>query len=274
MILDRRCLIATLAAALAPYAQAAAQPARETRMLPPSVDVVVSLAPSGRLRAGINAGNTVLVQRDAAGAVRGPSIDIANELGHRLGVPVEFIIYETAAAVLAGKDADHWDVAFMAAEPERAAVIAFTAPYVFIDGTYLVRDGSPFHTVADLDKAGVRIAVGRGAAYDLALTRQLKAAVLVRAESSAGAVEVFLRDNLDTAAGVRQMLVDAQKTTPGLRVLPDSFTRIEQAMATTKGRPAGARYLSAFIEDLKVSGFVRAALDRAGQSGAVVAPPA
>jgi polar amino acid transport system substrate-binding protein len=241
----------------------------------PTTRIRASLAPRGRLRAAINVGNVVVAPRDpASGAPRGVSVDIANELGRRLGVPVEQVVYPAASAVVTNQVADDWDVAFLGAEPERAAVIAFTAPYVFVEGTYLVRAASPYRSVAELDRPGIRIATGQGSAYDLYLTRTLKQAGFVRAPSSAAAIAVFLEENLDAAAGVRQALVEAQAATPGLRVLDDSFMRIEQAVAAPQGRTEGFRWLAAVIEELKASGFIRSSLDRSGQTGAVVAPPA
>jgi polar amino acid transport system substrate-binding protein len=236
---------------------------------PPDAAVVQELAPSGRLRVAINLGNGVLAQ-GAPAAPRGVSVDLARELARRLGVEAVLIAYDTAGKVIPAQGKDHWDIAFLAAEPERAVEIAFTAPYVYIDGTYLVAANSRFRTCADLDAEGVRIAVGQGAAYDLALTRQLQHATLVRAPTSAAAIDLFKAGGMaDAAGGVRQALVDAR--TPATRVLPDSFTRIEQAMATPRGRPAGSRYLAAFVEAMKANGFVRAGLDRSGQTGALVA---
>ncbi len=232
------------------------------------------LAPSGRLRAAINLGNTVLAQTDAAGAPKGISVDLANELARRLGLPLEMIRYPTGGAVLPdGLARDHWDVAFLAAEAERALEADFTAPYVYIDGTYLVAQGASFMRAADLDREGVRIAVAKGAAYDLVLTRTLKKATIIRVETSAAAIALFKRDKLEAAAGIRQALDEGAAASPGYRVLSDSFQRLQHAMAVPKGRPAALAYVAAFVEELKASGFVRAALDRSGQTGAVVAAP-
>jgi polar amino acid transport system substrate-binding protein len=229
------------------------------------------LAPSGRLRAAINLGNTVLAQTDAAGAPKGVSVDLAAELARRIGAPLEMIRYPTGGAVLPALARDQWDVAFLSAEPERAREVDFTAPYVYIDGTYLVAREASFQSAADLDQDGVRIAVAKGAAYDLVLTRLLKRATIVRAETSAAAVELFLRGGLQAAAGIRQPLDEAAAARPGYRVIADSFQRLEQGMAIPKGRPRALAYVSAFLEELKANGFVRAALDRSGQTSAVVA---
>jgi polar amino acid transport system substrate-binding protein len=237
-------------------------------------DVLKDLAPSGKLMAAINFGNPVLAQKDSAtGEPRGISPDLATELGRRLGVQVEFVAYDTAGKVSDAVGTGAWSICFLAHEPARAAEITFTAPYVIIEGTYLVPTDSPLRRVADVDREGVRLAVGEKSAYDLYLTRTVRHAELVRAPSSSAALEMFVRDKLEAAAGVRQPLVRFAKSHPGLRVMDERFMAIEQAMGVPKGREAGARYLRRFVEEMKTSGFVAAGLQRSGQGDAMVAPP-
>jgi polar amino acid transport system substrate-binding protein len=241
------------------------------------VDVLKDLAPTGKIRAAINYGNGVLAQRGASEQEpRGVSGDLARELGKRLGVPVHFVGFDGAGKVfeaLQAPDSDprKWDIAFLAIEPVRAAEIAFTAPYVLIEGTYMVRKDSPMQSVGDVDKPGVHVAVGPNSAYDLFLTRTLKHAQLVRAESGGGRamIDLFLRDKLAAAAGVRQPLEDYAKSDPSVRVMSDRFMDIRQAMGTPQGRPAGAAYLKAFVEEMKASGFVADGLKRSGQQATV-----
>jgi polar amino acid transport system substrate-binding protein len=241
---------------------------------PPAV--LKDLAPSGKMRAAINFGNHVLAQKDAkTGEARGITPDLARELAQRLGVAVEFVPFESAGAVFAAGKKGEWDIAFIAIEPVRAAEIEFTAPYVIIEGTYMVTAGSPLKTVADVDHPGRRIAVNIGSAYDLYLTRNLKNAALVRGDAVKGpeAFDIFVNDKLDAVAGVRQALAAYADTHSGMRIMQDRFMDIRQAMGTPKGRLAGVGYLKSFVEDVKASGFVAAALKRSGQS-ADVAPPA
>ncbi|MFZ0424593.1 MAG: ABC transporter substrate-binding protein [Xanthobacteraceae bacterium] len=240
-------------------------------------DAVKELAPTGKLRAAINAGNVVLVQKDAAGEVHGITVDLARELARRLGVPADLIVYETAGKVTDAATAGAWDVGFIAIEPVRAKLIGFTAPYVIIEGTYMVGADSPLKTTADVDRDGVRIAVAKGSAYDLYLSRTLQHATLLRYPSPPLALAGFMADKLDAAAGVRQFLVHYANTNPTMRVMPDHFQEIREAMGTPLGRdigPAtsGLRYLRSFVEEMKSSGFVRQSLDRAGQADAMVAP--
>jgi len=235
-------------------------------------DVVKDLAPTGTLRAGINLGNMVLAQKDEkTGEPKGITVDLARELGRRLGVPVDLVRFDAAGKTFEGLKAGTLDIVFLAIEPVRAAEVAFTAPYVIIEGVYLVPKDSALKTVGDVDRAGVRVGVNKGSAYDLFLTRTLKAAQLVRGDSG---IDLFVKDKLDAAAGVKQPLVEYAKTNPAVRVMGGRFMEIQQAMGTPVGRDAGAKYLRRFVEEMKASGFVADALKRSNQPDAAVAPPA
>jgi len=233
------------------------------------------LAPTGKLRAAINFGNPVLAQKDqASGEPRGVSVDLARELGWRLGVPVELVTYDAAGKVFDAIKTGAWDIAFLAIDPARATEITFTAPYVVIEGTYLVPADSPLRTIQDVDRDGVRVAVGNKSAYDLYLTRTLKRAQLIRVPTSSEAIDVFLKDKLEAAAGVKQPLFQFAKAHPNVRVMDGRFMAIEQAIGTPKGREAGALYLREFVEEMKASGFVARGLEKSGQGDATVAPRA
>jgi polar amino acid transport system substrate-binding protein len=240
-------------------------------------DVVKDLAPSGTLRVAINLGNPVLAQKDAkTGTLGGVSTALARELARRAGVPLQLIEYEAAGKVTDALKTGAWDLAFLAIEPVRANEIDFTAPYVIIEGTYLVKNDSPLKAVEDVDKPGIRISVGKGAAYDLYLTRTLKHAELVRGTTGGGAsaVDVFMEQKLDAAAGVRQALDSYAKTDSGVRVMSGRFMEIRQAMGTPKGRDKAHAFLKTYIEEMKAAGFVADELKRSNQPDATVAPPA
>jgi len=238
-------------------------------------DFVAELAPTGRLRAAINFGNSVLAQADPAGGPpRGVSAELARELARRLGVGIDYVTFDAAGKVFEALKAGLWDVAFLAVDPVRAAGIDFTAPYVVIEGVYLVPKDSGLLTVGDVDRDGVRVAVAQGSAYDLYLTRALKHAKLVRQPSGPEALEMFVRDRLEVAAGVRQPIAAFAQARPDTRLIPGRFMAIEQAMGTVKGRAAGVTYLRSFIEEMKACGFVARALEASGQGDASVAPPA
>ena len=237
--------------------------------------LVAELAPTGKLRAAINFGNPILATKDAAtGSPRGVSVDLSQELGRRLRVPVELVAFESAGKVVEAVKAQQVDIAFVAIDPARGADMLQTPPYVVIEGAYLVRADSPIRSNADVDKPGHRIAVGNASAYDLYLRREIKAATLVRAPSSPAVTDLFLAQGLEVAAGVKQQLQADAKRLPGLRLLDGRFMVINQAMGLPKGRDAGARYLTAFVEEMKALGFVATALQRHGIEGAAVAPAA
>jgi polar amino acid transport system substrate-binding protein len=229
--------------------------------------------PTGVLRVGINLGNPVIAQRDPAGGEpKGVGAALARELARRLGVGTAFTTYETAGKL--ADDVASWDLAFLAIDPARAKDIDFSEAYVHIEGTYMVPAASAFQGVGDVDRAGVKIAVGLKTAYDLFLTREIKQATLVRGESSKAAIADYLAGKLDAVAGVRQPLEAAAKEHPGQRVMADSFMVIRQASGVPRGRAAAHAYLKAFIEEMKASGFVARALAESGQTDVAVAPAA
>jgi len=235
--------------------------------------VVADLAPTGKIRAAINFGNPVLAAKDAAtGEARGVSVDLALELGRRLGVPVEQVAYDAAGKVVEALKSGAWDVAFVAIDPVRAAEISYSPPYVVIEGGYLVPRDSLIRSNADVDRPGVRIAVATGSVYDLYLSRTLKQATLVRTPVSAEVTDMFIAQKLEVRAAVKQQLEADARRIPGLRLLEGRFMVINQAMGTPRGRDAGARYLRDFIEKMKASGFVAASLARHHIEGAAVAP--
>jgi polar amino acid transport system substrate-binding protein len=231
------------------------------------------LAPTGRLRVGINYGNPVLATRDPITEdLRGVAVDLARELGKRVGVPVELVGYEAAGKMVEGVKAGAWDVAFLAVDPGRAGEITFTAPYVEIEGTYLVPAGSLLRTIADVDRKGVRIGVSAKSAYDLFLGRSLQHAELVRASDPNAAFGLLVAEKVEAVAGVKQSLVTNAEKLPGSRVIEGRFMAIQQALGIPKGRDAGAKYLREFIEDAKGSGLVARAIEKAGIRGVSIAP--
>lgn len=237
--------------------------------------VATVIAPAGKLRAAINFGNPILaVQDPATGEARGLSVDLARELGRRLGVPVELVLYTAAGKVVDGLKAGEWDVGFVAIDPVRAADMDYTAPYVIIEGAYMVPQGSPIRQNAEVDRDGIRVVVGKGSAYDLYLTREFKRARLVHAPTSPAVVDMMVAQSIEVAAGVRQQLEADARRIPGVRLLEGRFMVIDQAMAAPKGRAAGIRYMADFVEEMKASGFVAEALRRHRIEGAAIAPAA
>jgi polar amino acid transport system substrate-binding protein len=256
-------LLLVASGAFAAFAQGAAPP-----------EVVKEIAPTGKLRAAINLGNAVLAQKGADGP-KGVSVDLSRELARRLGIPIEITTFEAAGKVFEGIKAGNVDLAFIAIEPVRAAEIEFSSPYVLIEGGYMVAKDSPLKAIEDVDRPGIKIAVGLNSAYDLFLTRTIKNAQVVRAHTGGGEamIELFLKDKLDVVAGVKPVLVEYAKTNAAMRIIDGRFMVIQQSMGVPKGRTTAARYVRTFVEDVKASGFVADALKRSNQTDATVAPP-
>ncbi|MBO0715661.1 MAG: transporter substrate-binding domain-containing protein [Acidimicrobiales bacterium] len=235
------------------------------------MDLLGDLAPTGSLRASINLGNPVLAQGTKE-APSGVTVDIARELGRRLGVPVELACFPAARESFEALSQGQADICFLAVEPAREEVVAFTAPYVVIEGVFVVPDGSTMRSPADVDQPGVRIGVNEGSAYDLFLTRTLTHAQLVRTDNG---LFTFSDEQLEAAAGVRQSIEAFVASHPGVRVIEPRFMEIQQAVGTSRARDAETvSFLRRFVEELKADGFIADALRRAGQQGASVAPAA
>lgn len=234
-----------------------------------------AFAPEGRLRAVINLGNPILAGRvSESGPPYGVSVDLAQALARRLGLELEMVVVPAAGRAVETVRSGRADIGFFAVDPARSQGIEFTAPYIEIEGAYLVREASPLTRIEEVDRPGTRIMVGLNSAYDLFLTREIRQATLVRAPTSPAVVEEFLRQGLDVAAGVRQQLEADQARNPGLRLLPGRFMVIHQAMGLAAGRdPAALAELTAFVEEMKATGFIAASLARHGIQGASVAPP-
>ena len=230
-------------------------------------------APSGALRIAINLGNAVLAGKDpATGAPRGVSVDLARELAKRLDLKYDLIPFDAAGKVVNAVKERQVDIAFVAIDPLRAQDIAYSAAYVIIEGAYLVRQDSPLRTNEQVDKPGIRMVVAANSAYDLYLSREIKAAQLVKVVTSQQVVDKFLSDGLEVAAGVKQQLeLDAARL-GGLRLLPGRFMAINQAMGVPADRRMAREWLGRFVEVMKAEGFVAQSLLKHGVQGAAVAP--
>lgn len=242
----------------------------------PSPAAVAALAPGGVLRAGINLSNFLLVTgRNDDGSPAGVSPDMARELARRLGVAIELKTYKSPGDLADDAAHDAWDVGNIGAEPARAERIAFTSAYCEIECTYLVPPGSLITDIEQVDQPGRRIASAPRAAYDLWLERNLRHAELVRSSGLGGSFELFVAQGLDALAGLRPGLMKDADRLPGSRVLDGKFSSVQQAMGTPRGRDeAGFAYLSAFVEEMKASGFVADRIVAHGVVGLSVAPPA
>jgi polar amino acid transport system substrate-binding protein len=231
------------------------------------------LAPTGVLRAGINLSNFLLVTgRTAGGDPVGVAPDMAHEIARSLGVPVKYVPFKTPGELADQAGKDIWDIGLIGAEPQRAAVMTFTAAYVEIEATYMVPPGSPLKTIADVDRKGVRIAVSARSAYGLWLENNIKNATLVPVSGLEGALNKFLEDKMDALAGLRPGLLKDLEKHPELKILDGKFTAVQQAVGCNKPAAEGARYLSDFVENAKKSGLVASLIEKHKVKGLSVAP--
>ena len=232
-----------------------------------------SFAPTGSLRVGINLGNPLLASLDGD-APKGITVDIANYIASQLQLPITFTCYQMAGATVDAVKAGDVDLVFVAIDPDRGADISYTPAYIQIEGAYMVKECSPLMTNEDVDAAGNEIVVGKGSAYDLYLTREIKQASLLRSANSQAVVDDFMSGSGNVAAGVKQQLESDAQRYEGLRMLPGRFMVINQAIGTPKARVDFEKitaYLSSVIQELKASGFIADAMLRHKVQGAKVA---
>ena len=237
--------------------------------------VRAQLAPTGVLRAGINLSNFLLVTgRSETNDPTGVAPDMAGESAAALGVPVKYVPFKSPGELGDQVGKDVWDIGLIGAEPQRAEKIQFTAAYVEIEATYMVPEGSPIKTIADVDRKGVRIAVSARSAYDLWLVNNIRNATLVQVNGLDAAYEKFMSDKLEVLAGLRPGLLKDVEKAPGLKILDGKFTAVQQAVGTAKANVEGAAFLAEFVEKAKKSGKVQGFIDRHKVKGLSVAPPA
>jgi polar amino acid transport system substrate-binding protein len=238
-------------------------------------DVIAELAPTGTLRAGINLSNFLLVTgRSPAGDPEGVAPDMARDIAGKLGVPVAYVTFKSPGELADQAGKNVWDIGLIGAEPARAEQIAFSAAYVEIEATYLLPAGSPLESVADVDRKGVRIAVSARSAYDLWLERNIKHAVLRRANTIDASFKLFVDEKLEALAGLRPRLLADAEQLPGSRLLDEKFTAVQQAIGTGKKNSAAAKFLAKFVEDAKASGRVAELIKKHKVRGLSVAPAA
>jgi len=234
---------------------------------------VADIVRAGKLRVGLGLGSPALaVKNEATGEVRGPALDLARALAAKIGVELQPVYYPRPGAVMEGVRTNAWDVTFLVADPGRAGEADFSPAYMQSDFTYIVQTGSAIRNVGDADQPGVRIAVPRGDASDLRLTRMLKQAELVRTESIAAAVDLVRKGNANAYAAPRFVLLAEADKLPGTRVLDDGFSVISMAAMVPKGNDAHLAYISEFIEAAKTSGLVKQTIENGGLRGVQIAP--
>ncbi|GHU19336.1 amino acid ABC transporter substrate-binding protein [Betaproteobacteria bacterium] len=233
--------------------------------------VRAELAPTGKLRAGVNYGNFILAAKNpTTGEPSGVAIDLMRDLARRLGVPAEIVAYDGVSTMGDAAPNNAWDIAFLGSDPQREKLMSFTPAYLEIDATYLVPGGSPFKTADEVDGDGVRIAAPARANYELYLSRNLKRAQLVSTQGGDAAFELLVTGKVNALAGLTQGLLDLAGKLPGSRVLNGRFMGVQQSIAVPKGHDAGLTYLRSVVKEVKASGLVARAIERIGVRGVSV----
>lgn len=226
-----------------------------------------ALAPTGKLRAGMNLSNTLFMKQEAGGELAGVSVDVVREVASRLGVPVEFVVHPTPGHVADAAASGTWDVALIAIEESRAKTIAFTAPLTEIDVTYALSADSRMRIVAEVDAPGVRVAAAEKSAYELYLSKTLREATVVRTKQLEGAVAAFDAGQVNAVAGLRPALIAAFGRNQGVRILDGRFMVLTHGLGVPREREAGAACLEAIVKELRSSGFVARSIERHGIPG-------
>lgn len=229
-----------------------------------SSEILAEFAPTGTLRVALNHGNRVLVARDDTGAACGISVDLAHALAEHLGIGLTFVEFERAVDVSASADKEIWDVGFLAVDPERARTIAFTDPYVRIEGCYLAGPQCPAADAHELVGSGVLVGTVEGTAYTLTLRRKPGAEFLVVHEDIFAALDALDAGEVAAVAGIRQAMEGEAALREGARVVFPPFMEIRQAMAMPKGRHTASAALSAFLADILRNGTVGDILEAHG----------
>ena len=239
----------------------------------PTPEARQALAPTGKLRVGLQLGNpTNVIRESASGEMKGVGFDLGKELARRMGVPFEPVLYPSIGAILDSGKSGNWDVAFVGFSPARAKDWDFAAVHLEVEFGYLIPGGSSISTMADVDRPGIRVAVQEQSGPDIFLSRTLKNAAVVRASSNPGALEALKSGRADVMGSIKPILFEMSNQLPGSRVLDGRPGIDPHAMAMPKGRDLGVAYARRFIEEAKSEGLVKAAVERAGLRGVIVAP--
>jgi polar amino acid transport system substrate-binding protein len=239
----------------------------------PTQEERLALTPTGKLRVAFLANQPIHATKDpATGEMKGVTIELSRELARRLDVPFEPVIYPTAVGMLSSAQSGQWDIIFTGIVPSRMKDMDFSAPYLQIEMSFLVRGDSPMSKAVDVDRAGVRIAVLQRGSSDELLTSTLKAATLIRNPTVADAVELLRMGRADAVAALKTFLYPASDKVPGSRVVEGGFGFEVIGIGVPKGRELSAQYVRRFVDDVKASGLVKAAVERAAQRGLLAAP--
>jgi ABC-type amino acid transport substrate-binding protein len=243
----------------------------------PGADVVASLVPTGKLRVGLLMLTYFANEDPATGKITGVMPDLGQEFAKRLGVPYEGVKIKNPAEMIEGFKTNKLDITFIGITADRAAAFDYGPVVLDLQTTFLVPGESPIMAIGEVDRPGTRIVVPQRSAQEAKLKSMITQATMlpVPVENPRTAVEMIISGQADVFSHVVPMLVNAQASLPGSRILPGSYYNVPTAIGYQKGQPdAVAEFAKAFVTDVKRSGFVQKSLDAMGDKakGVVVAP--
>jgi polar amino acid transport system substrate-binding protein len=236
----------------------------------PSAQAQKALAPTGKLRVGLNIGSPTHAIRDAAsGEMKGVGFDLGSEFARRLGVPVETAMFTSIGQLLDAGRSAAWDIAFIGIDAQRAEYLDYTSPHLELEVGYFLPAGSAIDGFSGVDQPDIRVAVPQNGHADIILSRALKSAKLIRGSGVAGAFDLLNSGKADVLSANKANLFELAQKNPGSEVLDGRIGTEQLAMALPKGRDAGLAYARAFIEEAKADGLIKAAVQKVGLRGAL-----
>jgi polar amino acid transport system substrate-binding protein len=194
-------------------------------------------------------------------------------LARRNNVQLEFKPIASPPAVIEAVKNGEADIGFVAYVATRLGTVEFSQTYMLVRQSFLVLDGSPIAAIADIDRAGQKIAGTVNDSITLCMKRILKHATIVElANNPAGLSKALTARTIDALGANRQRLTTLAKATPGTRLLPDDLFNVPQNIVVPNDRPTALAAVNALIDKVRVSGFLQSAIERGGAIGVAVAP--
>jgi polar amino acid transport system substrate-binding protein len=228
-----------------------------------------SVAPKGELRVAVITSMPVLVTRNLEGKLTGVTVDLANALASKLGIPVRIVPYENIVHYNQSIGRDEWDVGFAPRDLSRTGQLAFSDPILEVDNSYVARSGIMLSTPDEVDRPGIKVAVAQGSAIDGFLTRTLKKAQIVRLVSGFDAArEALLFGRVDVYADSTQIAYRLMAEVPGAKVLVAPLNVVQISIAIPKSNSAALPIVNDFIHESKRDGVIAEAIKHADLRGA------
>lgn len=232
------------------------------------------IAPKGRLRVAMNSGTPVLLTRAADGkASGGVALEVGKFIAEKLGVPFELVAYPNSTAYTQSFGKGEWDVGFGARTPLVAEKADFIVDVVLTDYLFLAAPGREFADLAQVDRPGVKIAVGTNSSSDQFLSRNLKSAELVRIGSGTAGVDALRDGKADVYAASASNVYQTASLVPGTKIVPGAFTSDRYMVTLAKGKSSAVHAkIAEIVKEAKKAGVVQKAIEQTGMKGVRVAP--